>query len=122
MAKGRILVRRHFRNRRLVRAHTRKIKRPKGLNTFWHDGFIHGPRLRQPSKFVNNRVYIVNQDFGKKRHLLIPQTVPKKIRKFAQKENLKLPKDYKDKIRFKVGTLKKNKKLVIQSFVTPHQK
>ena len=116
----RILVRTHLRNRRPVRSHKRRIKKiPQKINSLWHNGFIHGPRKKQPSDFANERIYIVSQDFGKKRHLTIPKSIPKKIEHFAQKEKLELPKDYKKKMRLKVGTLKDTNKLEIQSFITP---
>lgn len=96
----------------------RKI--PQQIGTLWHgQDFIHGPRHKKPSAFTDKRVYIVNQDWAGKRHLDVPKSIPIKIKKFAQKEELNLPRDYKDKIRLKVGTLKKTKKLGIQSFITP---
>ena len=118
-----VYIRRHFRNRKPVRAHLRRLKKiPQKIGTLWYgqkQDFIHGPRKKQTTEFVNGRVYIVSQDFGKKRHLILPQSVPKRVRHFAEKEKLELPKDYRKKMRLKVGTLKKNKKLGVQSFITP---
>lgn len=96
----------------------RKI--PQAIGTLWHGkDFIHGPRYKKPSEFIDKRVYIVKQDWARKRHLTVPKTIPKRINRFAQKEELHLPKNYREDIRLKVGTLKKTKKLGIQSFITP---
>ena len=97
-----------------------KRRIPQKVGTLWYGQyFIHGPRYKKPLEFIDKRVYIVNQDWAEKRHLIVPKSIPTKIKQFAQKEELKLPKDYKDKMRLKVGTLKKTKKLGIQSFITP---
>jgi len=71
---ARIHVRAHFRNRRPVRSHTRKVKKiPRGVGTLWHDGFIHGPRIKSPSKFVDRKVFVVNRDWMKRRHVKEPK-------------------------------------------------
>ena len=99
---------------------SRKRKIPQRIGTLWNtQEFIHGPRYKKPSDFVDKKAYIVNQDWARKRHLIVPKSIPTKIKQFAQKEELKLPKDYKDKMRLKVGTLTKTKKLGILSFITP---
>ena len=100
----------------------RKRKIPQRIGTLWHgQDFIHGPRYKKPSDFVDRKSYIVNQDWARKRHLIIPKSFPNKVKRFAQKEDLRLPKNYKKEMRLKVGTLKKTKKLGIQSFITPIQ-
>lgn len=101
----------------------RKRNIPQGKGTLWHgQDFIHGPRYKKPLEFEDNKFYIVTQDWAKSRHLSIPKTIPMQVKKFALKENLTLPKSYKNKMRLKVGTLKDTNKLGIQSFITPIQR
>ena len=97
----------------------KKRQIPQRIGTLWHNGFIHGPRYKKPSEFIDKKVYIVNQDWARKRHLTIPKSIPVKIQRFAKKEEIRLPKDYINKMRLKVGTLTKTKELEIQSFITP---
>lgn len=62
--------------------------------------YIHGPRQKQPNEF--KRMYTVSQAWARKRHLHI--SPPDKDAKVV------------------VGTLKKNNRLAVQSYLTPSSK
>lgn len=109
MITSRVFVRDHRRNRFYVRAHTRKIKRPQKIGSYWVDQKkknVHGPRLAGPNEF--ERLYLESQDWVNKRK--------NSIDNYTKLKRVRLP----ESTRIKIGIPKKNKQVLrIQSFITP---
>ena len=106
-------VRKHKRKGKIkVRKHKRKIPKRKG--TMWHtDKFIHEPRLNNPEEFIRIRI---SQEKWPKKKWMKPQHT-KKIKQYAKKEKLKLPKDFPKSTRVKIGPTKEGFKA--QSLLSP---
>lgn len=108
-----IFVRKHKRRGRIVRRHTRSIPQKKG--SLWHGKkFIHGPRITMPAEY--ELIWISKENWPRKKWLTKKQQ--KKIRDYAKKQKLKLPKNFPQSTRVKVGITKK-RKMKPQSFLTP---
>jgi hypothetical protein len=92
------------------------VKHPK-MGAWNTNRFIHGPRIKQPTQF--KYIFIEDIEKAKRQHLALPKQQLKKIEIYADKHELTLPKSWKEKVKIKVGTLKKTGKLDVQSTLTP---
>lgn len=81
--------------------------------------FIHGPRLKQPEDFKS--IYLIDQDFAKKRHVDVPKKAFNEISVYAKEHDLDLVKDWKHKARIKAGETKGGQ-FEAQSILTPIKK
>lgn len=117
---SRTIVKSHLRKnkRRIahVRTHIRNIKRPTGIGSLWKGPKdIHGPRKAPPRQF--QKLWISQQKWPVEKWLTKEDI--KKIKEFARKNKLKIKKGFPKNVSAKVGITREDKKLSIQSFMTP---
>jgi len=94
---------------------TGRKKRPKKIGSVWHGpSAIHGPRLRPPKDY--KRIWVSKAEWQKKAWLTDKEQ--KKIKDYAKKQGLILPKNFPKTTQVKVGFTKKGK-MKPQSFLTP---